>query len=312
MQCSTTPAFNQDISTWDVSSVTDMQDMFRGAHAFNQDIGKWDTSRVTTMSTMFQYADAFNQDIAGWDTSKVTDMGYMFNGFTAFNKDIMMWDTSKVTIWTRIFDDNGGATNAWLTRYHNCGYSSSHPACSEFTSYVQSTSALEGPFAAWVRKDDACDASTPPLNGDVGNCTDTLMSGEVCFPECHAGYVLKGVTSCADRVLTQEATCEWQFTDRAELKATVDVCLDAVPSGEKCCSSDRMCWHPDPAMRRCGAVGCSDMPDWDVSLVTDARELFAGKCELLPGHQGMDIPTRRRHDGHVRGCRHVAVSPFSR
>ena len=155
------PRFNQDISPWDVSSVTDMQDMFRGAHAFNQDIGKWDTSRVTTMSTMFQYADAFNQDIAGWDTSKVTDMAlHVQRRFTAFNKDIMMWDTSKVTIWTRIFDDNGGATNAWLTRYHNCGYSSSHPACSEFTSYVQSTSALEGPFAAWVRIDDACDASS--------------------------------------------------------------------------------------------------------------------------------------------------------
>ena len=39
--------------------------------------------------------------------------------------------------------------------------------------------------------------------------------------------------------------------------------LDAVPSGDRCCSSDRLCWHPDPAMRRCGAVGCVDMPDWE-------------------------------------------------
>ena len=64
------------------------------------------------------------------------------------------------------------------------------------------------------------------------------MSGTSCVPECDAGYVLRGVTSCTNRVLTQEATCEWQFTDRAELKATVDACLDAVPSGEMCCSSD--------------------------------------------------------------------------
>ena len=84
----------------------------------------------------------------------------------------------------------------------------------------------------------------PPLNGDVGNCTDTLMSGTSCVPTCDAGYVLKGVTSCTDRVLTEDVVRCGQFTDRAELKATVDACLDAVPSGEMCCSSDRWCWHP--------------------------------------------------------------------
>ena len=43
----------------------------------------------------------------------------------------------------------------------------------------------------------------PPLNGAVGNCTDTLVSGTSCVPTCDPGYVLEGVTSCTDRVLTE-------------------------------------------------------------------------------------------------------------
>jgi surface protein len=42
-------SFNQDISSWDVSSVTGMYAMFNGATAFNQDISGWNVSSVTTM-----------------------------------------------------------------------------------------------------------------------------------------------------------------------------------------------------------------------------------------------------------------------
>ena len=89
------------------------------------------------------------------------------------------------------------------------------------------------PDRGWTRIDNACDASLPPLNGAVGNCTDTLVSGTSCVPTCDAGYVLEGVTSCTDRVLT-----EWLvrtldvYRPGAELKAAVDACVGiAVPSG---------------------------------------------------------------------------------
>ena len=38
--------FNEDISRWDVSSITTMQSMFAGASEFNQDLSGWDTSAI--------------------------------------------------------------------------------------------------------------------------------------------------------------------------------------------------------------------------------------------------------------------------
>ena len=62
------------------------------------------------------------------------------------------------------------------------------------------------------------------------------------------------------------------------LKLVVDACLDAVPSGEKCCSTDPGC--ADPSSARCRGAGCVDAPDWDVSRVTDMTRLFKDRTEF--------------------------------
>lgn len=89
--------FNQPIGDWDTAQVTDMNNMFSNTYYFDQPIGRWDTSNVTDMSTMFFGAYPFNQPIGDWNTSNVTDMHGMFQNANSFNQPLGRWDTSKVT-----------------------------------------------------------------------------------------------------------------------------------------------------------------------------------------------------------------------
>ena len=89
------------ISGWVVSSITDMRYLFYELANFDEDVSSWDTSSVTTMHGMFQVrntlapvppppvspstclgvtrqqASAFNQPLS-FDTSSVTTMYLMF------------------------------------------------------------------------------------------------------------------------------------------------------------------------------------------------------------------------------------------
>ena len=86
--------FNADVSAWNTSGVTDMSYMFSSASAFNQPLSL-DTSSVTTMESMFYFASAFNQPLS-LDTSSVANMASMFYSASAFNQPLSL-DTSSVT-----------------------------------------------------------------------------------------------------------------------------------------------------------------------------------------------------------------------
>ena len=91
------------------------------------------------------------------------------------------------------------------------------------------------------------------------------MQSGWCVP-CGGG----GIRPAGDDPSSGDTMCA--FPDKAALKAAVNACLSAVPSGEACCSTDANC--ADPSSARCGSAGCVDMPEWDVSLVTDMSGLF--------------------------------------
>ena len=55
----------------DLTNVTSLEGMFKGAKSFNAPVGEWDVSNVKNMASMFQGAESFNQDISSWDISNV-------------------------------------------------------------------------------------------------------------------------------------------------------------------------------------------------------------------------------------------------
>jgi surface protein len=111
--------FNQNLTAWNTSRVTNMYGMFGGATIFNNGAKSlnnlpspnvWNTSSVTNMAYMFDKAAVFNQDISSWDTSKVLNMECMFRNTLMFNNGTSLgikplnnppgsnvWNTGSVT-----------------------------------------------------------------------------------------------------------------------------------------------------------------------------------------------------------------------
>jgi surface protein len=88
--------FNDDISNWDVRSVTDMSLMFKGCSKFNQPLAKWNVSNVVNMTTMFYGASSFNQPLKTWNVCQVTNMSFLFGKTAQFNQSIEDWDVSNI------------------------------------------------------------------------------------------------------------------------------------------------------------------------------------------------------------------------
>ena len=86
-----------EISNWDVSNVTNMENMFEleGAVSFNQPLNKWNVSNVKIMYRMFAGARSFNQPLNKWNVSKVRDMDAMFEGARSFNQPLNNWNVSN-------------------------------------------------------------------------------------------------------------------------------------------------------------------------------------------------------------------------
>lgn len=96
--------FDQDINAWNTSSVTNALRAFRGASAFNKPLNDWDVSNVTDFTEMFSSASSFDQDLSKWDVSAGITFNFMMS-YTKFNQDISGWTPTSATALYRMFGD---------------------------------------------------------------------------------------------------------------------------------------------------------------------------------------------------------------
>ncbi len=94
--------FNEDISNWNVSNVNDMSKMFYNT-SFNQDINKWNVSKVANMTGMFLKNKRFNQPLNNWNVSNVKYMKNMFGFAIKFNQPLNNWNVSNVEYYDYMF-----------------------------------------------------------------------------------------------------------------------------------------------------------------------------------------------------------------
>lgn len=97
--------FAGDISKWDVSKVTNMEQMFCRCKDFNSDISNWDVSNVKNFSAMFWGASKFNQDLSKWNVSNGEIFDGMFLQAASFNQDLSKWNVSPTAETEYMFEN---------------------------------------------------------------------------------------------------------------------------------------------------------------------------------------------------------------
>ena len=129
-------------------------------------------------------------------------------------------------------------------------------------------------------RDDTVNTTDGPPGAWVFNpCLENeRVENGVCAP-CSGG----GTRAAGDDPAPGDTGCT--FPDSAALKTAVDNCLAVDPTGVACCSHGA----------DCGAAGTAEMPDWDVSLVTEHERAVQGKASFNADISRWE-PRRHDHD----------------
>jgi len=179
--------FNQNIGGWNVTRVSDMDNMFNTATVFNNggspDIQNWSAPLCVDFTNMFYKANAFNQPLTNLvNTSGVTScvLTTMFNQASVFNQNIGGWNVSCATNMSSMF--------ALATQFNNGGSPDiqnwSAPICTNFSSMFASASNFNQPLTNLVN-----------TSGVTGCLMNSMFQNATVFNQNIGGWDVSKVTN---------------------------------------------------------------------------------------------------------------------
>jgi surface protein len=173
-----TSAFNINIGSWNTARATTMEGMFYQATTFNQDISRWNVASVTSFSSsgygMFGGASAFDQNIASWNVLRVTSFTANFDSTTALsscNKGAIYaaWGATFQAAWPTLnyACTVGSVACAMCITNGNIG-----AAVTAWVTNPTTAATTYGDIVEWNTAAVSCMASLfsskPTFNGDIG------------------------------------------------------------------------------------------------------------------------------------------------
>ncbi len=276
--CSIMTASTADLSGWDMSGITDMQNMFRNAFEFNGNVGSWDVSSTTTLASTFSNCRKFNQNIDSWDitsclslagtfqfcfefnqplnswnTTTVTNMFATFNQAEVFNQPLNNWDTSNVTSMQTMFD------RAFVFNQNITGWDVSN--VSNFIRMFEEADAFNQPIGSW----DMSGATT----------LQQMFKGANVFNQPLDAWNVSGVTN----MQTMFNNCPAFNQDLNSWVTTSVTNMNSLFNNATAFNGNISSWDTSNVENMGGMFRLTpfngNITGWDVSSVTDFNSMFS-------------------------------------
>ncbi|KRO00857.1 BspA family leucine-rich repeat surface protein [Companilactobacillus kimchiensis] len=94
-----------DLSSWNVSKVNSMANLFANTGLTSVNVGSWDVSKVTRMDNMFLKTHLNSLDLSKWNVGNVTSMDGMFLASPLKQLDVSQWNVENVTDMVSMFSE---------------------------------------------------------------------------------------------------------------------------------------------------------------------------------------------------------------
>ncbi|MBQ2856545.1 MAG: BspA family leucine-rich repeat surface protein [Bacteroidaceae bacterium] len=123
-------------STWDVSTITNMHQLFSRITHMYESLASWNVSNVTDMGSMFDCTNwprEVIESIANWDVSACLDFSYMFFNYSSSNRGyddysfLDSWEVNTTADFSQILPSSSYITrfptwNGWFAPQQGCTF----------------------------------------------------------------------------------------------------------------------------------------------------------------------------------------------